>query len=47
MTTDTIAYVLHLYKSGNDEKTISEHIGLSFWTVAEILNKYLNHKTTI
>ena len=44
---ETIDYVVDLFKSGNDERAIKEHTGLSFWTVAEILDKVLNHKSTI
>jgi hypothetical protein len=47
MTLQTIAYVLRLHKSGNDANLIAEHTGLSFWTVAEILNKYSGFKNTI
>jgi hypothetical protein len=44
---ETIEYVVELFKSGNDERAIRDHTGLSFWTVAEILDKVLNHKVTI
>ncbi len=38
-TQSTINYVVELYKSGNDAQTISEHTGLGFWSVVEILNR--------
>ena len=44
---ETIDYVVDLFKSGNDERAIKEHTGLSFWTVAEILYKTIGHKSTI
>ena len=47
MTTETINYVLHLHKSGNDANLIAEHTGLSFWTVAEILYESLGFRVTI
>jgi hypothetical protein len=47
MSEETINYVIHLHKSGNEANAIAEHTGLSFWTVAEILYKFLNFKCTI
>ena len=44
---DDIDNVLNLFNSGNDAQVISEHTGRSFWTVAEILDQFANHKSTI
>jgi hypothetical protein len=42
-----IDLVIHLHNSGNDTNAIANYLDWSFWTIAEVLYKFLGYRSEL